>query len=237
MSAFARFQKRLKEKADDVRARPVTYVSFGDSVTQGCMEYATIEHEQVYHNLLKKRIVQRYPMTILNVINAGVSGDTIVKSEPRWQRDVIAYQPDLVTIGFGVNDCHAGEAGLASYLEKMDAFVRTVKRDTEADLLLLTPNMMMLHDNDSMHEKDRAVLPGFLNVAEKGYLRLYTHALRTYLEQEKLAYVDVYALFEDWLLKGQEPHARLANGINHPDRALHAQLAERIEARIFEARE
>ncbi|WP_171646126.1 hypothetical protein [Paenibacillus phytorum] len=29
----------------------------------------------------------------------------------------------------------------------------------------------------------------------------------------------------------------LANGINHPDRALHAQLAELIEARIFEEHE
>lgn len=195
MSAFARFRQRLKEKADDVRARPVTYVAFGDSVTQGCMEYATIEHERVYHNLLKNRIVKRYPTTVLNVINSGVSGDTAVKSEPRWQRDLIAYHPDLVTIGFGVNDCHAGEAGLKIYLEKMDALVRTVKRDTEADLLLLTPNMMML------------------------------------------PYVDIYALWEDWLLKGQAPHARPANGINHPDRALHAQLAELIEARIFEEHE
>ncbi|OAS13476.1 SGNH/GDSL hydrolase family protein [Paenibacillus oryzisoli] len=237
MSAFARFHKRLKEKADDVRARPVTYVAFGDSVTQGCMEYAAIEHEQVYHNLLKKRIVQRYPTTILNVINAGVSGDTAVKSEPRWQPDVIAYQPDLVTIGFGVNDCHAGEAGLEPYLEKMDAFVRTVKRDTEADLLVLTPNMMMMHDNDTIHANDRVVLPRFSDTSEKGYLQLYTHALRAYLQQEKLAYVDIYALFEARLLEGQAPHARLANGINHPDRELHAQMAERIEARIFEGHE
>ncbi|WP_236292064.1 SGNH/GDSL hydrolase family protein [Paenibacillus allorhizoplanae] len=209
-------------------------MAFGDSVTQGCMEYATIEHEQVYHNLLKNRIVKRYPTTILNVINAGVSGDTAVKSEARWQRDVIAYQPDLVTIGFGVNDCHTGEAGLKPYMEKIDAFVRTVKRDTEADLLLLTPNMMMLHDNDNIHEKDRTVLPRFTDTAEKGYLRLYTLALREYLEQEKLVYVDIYALFENWLLEGQAPHARLANGINHPDRALHVQIAEQIEARIFE---
>jgi acyl-CoA thioesterase-1 len=237
MSDFARFQKRLKEKADDVRARPVTYVAFGDSVTQGCMEYANIEHEQVYHNLLKHRIVKRYPTTILNVINAGVSGDTAVKSESRWQRDVIAYQPDLVTIGFGVNDCHAGEAGLKPYLEKIDALVRTVKRDTEADLLLLTPNMMMLHDNNNIHERDRTVLPRFSDTAEKGYLRQYTLALREYVEQEKLAYVDIYALFEDWLLEGQATHTRLANGINHPDRAVHAQMAERIEARIFEEHE
>lgn len=237
MSAFSRFRQRLKEKADDVRARPVTYVAFGDSVTQGCMEYATIEHERVYHNLLKNRIVKRYPTTVLNVINSGVSGDTAVKSEPRWQRDLIAYQPDLVTIGYGVNDCHAGEAGLKIYLEKMDALVRTVKRDTEADLLVLTPNMMMLHDNCNIHEKDRVVLQRFTDTADKGYLRLYTLALREYLDQEKLPYVDIYALWEDWLLRGQAPHDRLANGINHPDRALHAQLAELIEVRIFEEHE
>lgn len=233
MSDFARFRRRLQEKADDVRARPVTYVAFGDSVTQGCMEHAAIEHERVYHHLLKQRIVRRNLLTVLNVINAGVSGDTAAKSEARWQRDLIAFQPDLVTIGFGVNDCHMGEAGLALFIEKMDELVRTVKRETEADLLLLTPNMMMLEDNPGVHEKERFVLPRFLETAEKGYLQMYVRALREYLDDNKLPYADTYALWEKWRLEGAAPHARLSNGINHPDREVHDRMAELIEARIF----
>jgi acyl-CoA thioesterase-1 len=233
MSEFERLHKRLLQKATDVTARPVVYVAFGDSVTQGCMEYATIEHDKVFHNQLKRSIEKRYPSTIFSVINSGVSGDTAHGSRLRWDRDLLMYQPDLVTIGFGVNDAHEGEAGLNNYVESLRELIHRIRTETEANLLLLTPNMMIKHDNANVDEQDRPVLPVFIKTAEAGYLHMYVEALRELAEQEQVACVDQYAWWMQMEQQGTDIHTRLINGINHPDREFHQELADMIDASLF----
>ncbi|MFD0712162.1 hypothetical protein [Paenibacillus sp. GCM10027626] len=58
---FERLRNRLKEKADHPRARAVTFVALGDSVTQGCMGYGVVEYESVYHHALKKEWSEDFP--------------------------------------------------------------------------------------------------------------------------------------------------------------------------------
>lgn len=224
--SFERFHQRLREKEDDVRARPVTYVAFGDSVTQGCMQYATIEHEEVYPQLFRRIAEQRYPRTIVNVINSGVSADTVKQSEERWERDIFAYDPDLISIGFGVNDAHVGEEGLPDYVDGIKRLIDGIRRRTKADIVLLTPNMMIMQDNVHVHEKDRPAIPKFLRTYEAGHLQRYTETLRNLAEELELPLVDVYARFEQLLAEGKDIHSRLANGINHPDTAFHRLIAD-----------
>jgi len=234
MSEFRRFRDRLLEKSADVSARPVVYVAFGDSVTQGCMEYATIEHDQVYHNLLKRSVERLYPTTIFSVINSGVSGDTASGSRSRWQRDLFMYQPDFVTIGFGVNDAHEGEAGLKLYVESLRELIELIRTRTEANVLLITPSMMMKADNANIDERDRPHIPRFLETAQAGYLPIYVEALKTLASQEQVACLDQYDRWTQLEQQGIDIHMRLVNGINHPDRAFHQDLADLIEAKLFE---
>jgi acyl-CoA thioesterase I len=235
MSGFTRLHDRLSGKAADVTARPVLYVAFGDSVTQGCMEYGTVEHESVFHNLLKKAVDKRFPHSVFSVINSGVSGDTASASRSRWNRDLLMFQPDLVTIGFGVNDAHEGEKGLGTYVESMRELIESVRTQTSADILLLTPNMMIKRDNANVDDRDRPALPLFLKTAEEGFLDAYTESLRELAKQEQVECFDQY----DWWVRlerqGVDIHTRLVNGINHPDRDCHRELAEGLEACLFGA--
>lgn len=98
MNEFQRLHERLQEKAADVRKRAVVYAALGDSVTQGCMQGGEFEYERLYHQVLKRAVERRYPGTVFNVINSGVAGDTARRSRKRWERDVLMYKPDLVTI-------------------------------------------------------------------------------------------------------------------------------------------
>lgn len=233
MNPFKRLHERLTEKANDVRARPVIYVAFGDSVVQGCMEHATIEHEQVYSQLFKHAVERRFPQTIFSVINGGVSGDTALMSCSRWERDLYRFQPDLVTIGFGVNDAHLGKAGLEDFITSLHALIDGVRQNTEADLLLLTPTMMMKRENPNIHESDRSFVPQFLRTAEAGYLALYVKALRQLAAEKQVECLDLYALWEQMEQAGVDIHSRLANGINHPDRTFHQVISKAIEDIIF----
>lgn len=233
MHSFARFHQRLQEKGSNMAARPVIYTAIGDSVTQGAMEEGVIEHQQVYHQLLRLRIAKHYPNSIVNVINAGVGGETAEQSRKRWERDVIHYQPDLVTIKFGLNDAHGGEAGLGLYIDAISDLVHLIKKETESDILLLTPSMMMKKDNPRISEGHQHHIPRFIKLYEEEHLIRYVQALRQFAAQHAIPLLDVYAMWEKMDKKGIDIHNRLANGINHPDRPFHHELAAELEKMLF----
>lgn len=53
------------------------------------------------------------------VANRGVSGDRLVDVEARWQQDVLALEPDLVSVAVGINDTRRRfDLGAASDVEE-----------------------------------------------------------------------------------------------------------------------
>lgn len=233
-SSFTRFRERLLHKQEHVGDRPVIYTAFGDSVTQGWFEHATCDSDHAFPTLFKRRAEQRYPAAAVNLINAGVAGDTAVRSLARAERDLLAFQPDLVTIGFGVNDAHSGEAGLDDYRRALSELIRLVRARTEADLLLISPSWLMTADNPYIHENERKHVEPFLRVARSNALTLYRDAIMDIARSTATPCLDVYAMWTELDQAGVDIHSRLANGINHPDRAFHAQVADAIERMIFD---
>lgn len=227
--SFTRFHERLREKAGNARARAVTYVAMGDSVTQGCMEVDVLEYENVYHQVLKRGLERRYPGTVLNVINSGVGGDTAQESRSRWERDVLMYKPDLVTICFGHNDAHGREAGIATFIGAVGDLIGRIRSDTEAEVLLMTPCMMTNRDNDAVAEVHKPLIPAFVQLAQDGILKLYVDAVRELSAKLNVPLLDVYAMWEEMEREGVDIASRLSNGINHPDAGFHVQWGKALE--------
>lgn len=69
-------------------------VFYGDSITQ----------QKLYTRYIQQYLLCRYPEMKLTFINAGWSGDTAPGGANRLERDVLALNPTLVTIFFGMND-------------------------------------------------------------------------------------------------------------------------------------
>lgn len=143
------------------------------------------------------------------------------------------YQPDLVTIGFGLNDAHAGPAVLDRFICAIRDLVVRLQTQTDADIVLFIPGMMMKRDNERIHREHRAAVPGFIQVAEAGYLTLYIEALRKLVLERDLPCVDSYHIWEKMEKDGIDIHTRLANGINHPDSAFHEELAVHLFRKGF----
>ncbi|MFD0696613.1 SGNH/GDSL hydrolase family protein [Paenibacillus sp. GCM10027628] len=233
MRHFERFHRRLLEKAENASARAVTYVALGDSVTQGCMQDGIIEYESVYHHVCKRRIEQRYMGTVLNMINSGIAGDTAAASRSRWERDVLLYKPDLVSIFFGHNDAHGGKEGIAPYIQAISDFVDLIRAETEADIVVITPCMMMKRDNVRIAEVHKPLIPQFVKLAEEGHLLSYTEALRQFAWGRGIPCLDAYGMWERMEREGIDIHARLSNGINHPDPEFHVVLGAALEKTLF----
>ena len=225
---YERLKLRLREKADDPTARAVTYVAIGDSVTQGAMQHGVSEYELLYHQVCKRSLQQHYPGTVVNVINSGVSGDVATRAIERWERDVQPYKPDLITIMFGHNDVHEGTAGLTAFLNAIDNLIQLARTHTEADILLLTPCMMITKDNPRIALEHRPLMDQFLQLAEEGILLSYVTALRQYAQEQQVPLLDVYAIGEESERRGEDMNARLANGLNHPDQLFHIELGNRL---------
>ncbi len=74
----------------------------GDSITDcGRRE---LELGRGYVRIVASLLGARYPELGLNVVNMGISGDTVRRLEARWEKDVIEEKPDWLSVSIGIND-------------------------------------------------------------------------------------------------------------------------------------
>lgn len=143
-----------------------TIVCFGDSLTQGTY-YWVNSGLDVYPDLLADNLPDS------TVINAGVRGDSTYNALLRYKNDVIAKNPDIVIICFGMND----QAWEVQYnrpiqtLEKYESQLTTMITDIQAvgaDVILVTPNPVY----------EAAYTPTAYNNYEYGLMPEYCDAMR-----------------------------------------------------------
>jgi len=85
--------------------RNQTIVFIGDSITDtGRAEPAYRPFGYGYVNFVANHLLAKYPQLNLNIVNTGISGDTVRKLEARWERDCINHKPDVLSVLIGVND-------------------------------------------------------------------------------------------------------------------------------------
>ncbi len=91
----------LKLRRKLLAGESVRVVCFGDSVTG---VYYHTGSRRAYTDMLGIALRQFAPQAKVEMINAGISGNTTENALARIDRDVIAHRPDLVTVMFGLND-------------------------------------------------------------------------------------------------------------------------------------
>ena len=92
-----------------MNAQPPTVVFAGDSITDTGKDRASGSLGTGYVAKLAKG-----PLTFARVVNAGVSGDRLADLETRFKDDVLAENPDLVSILIGINDTWQAVTGKTS---------------------------------------------------------------------------------------------------------------------------
>jgi acyl-CoA thioesterase-1 len=61
-----------------------------------------------YVRLIRDYWFAKHTQTAPKVINRGIGGDMITDLVPRWQSDVLAERPHILSVNIGVNDVWAG---------------------------------------------------------------------------------------------------------------------------------
>lgn len=76
----------------------------GDSITDCGRRDTAAPYGSGYMNLVRSLVDARYPELGLSWENRGVGGDTVRHLDARWEQDVIAEQPDWLSVKIGIND-------------------------------------------------------------------------------------------------------------------------------------
>lgn len=79
-------------------------VFIGDSITDCGRRDANAPFGNGYMNLVRSFVDARYPELALSWANRGIGGDTVRHLDARWEQDVIAEQPDWLSVKIGIND-------------------------------------------------------------------------------------------------------------------------------------
>lgn len=237
-----RLKQRIAEKSRDIHGTaPVTLAFLGDSVTQGCFEcllnpetgrMATdYDIKNGYHEKLKQMIQTVFPDVPINLINAGISGDTAQGGLARLERDVLCYHPDFCVVCFGLNDCGQHEEGLAGYGQALDQIFARLTA-TGVETVFMTPNMMATHVNRHMHPQLAEPAARIIGNQQR-YLEPYLALARQMARKNAVPVCDCYAKWRQLHEAGADVSGLLANHLNHPTRQMHWLFAASLFEMIF----
>ena len=115
--------------------RTVNIVCHGHSVPAGYFATPFVNTFSAYPHLLHKRIKERFPFAVTNVIVTGIGGETAILGEKRLKNDVLTHRPDVITIDYSLNDCCFGlEAAEAAWCSMIEQAL-----EQEVKVILCTP--------------------------------------------------------------------------------------------------
>ncbi|NQT13644.1 MAG: SGNH/GDSL hydrolase family protein [Planctomycetes bacterium] len=112
----------------------VPIVCFGDSITG---VYYHTGGRRAWCDMLGIALGKAYPKAKVQMINAGISGNTTPQGLARMERDVLAHRPRLVVVMYGMNDVVRTEP--EAFRANLQTIVRRC-RASGAAVVLSTPN-------------------------------------------------------------------------------------------------
>lgn len=188
------------------------------------MKVEITDARESYVEKFRLALIDKYETTSVSVINAGIAGDNLLSMAARAYRDVIRYQPDLVLINGSLN--WGPELGTTEdYRKILTDLVKRIKAETEADIILLTPNGDL--PNGMPFYMALGMKPQEPTTPER------VRVIREVAEEQKVCLADVYAVWEDAREKGCPWKELLANGVNHPGAEGHQVYAD-VLMKLFE---
>lgn len=190
--------------------RVVKIVGFGDSITG---VYYHTGGRRAWTEMLGLALQRVYPQAKIETFNAGISGNNTVNAVTRIDHDVIAHQPDLVVVMYGMNDVVVNKP------EVYEANLRTIVtklREAKSEVVLCTPNYV--ETGNGARDPDK--LGPFAALARK------------VAQEMNVPLVDFFALYER--VKNTDPRAwtELQSDAVHPNMRGHKLFAEQMAETI-----
>jgi len=187
--------------------RTVNIVCHGHSVPSGYFKTPDVRSLDAYPHLLRVGLAERYPHAVINVIVTAIGGEMSESGAKRFEKDVIALRPDVVTIDYGLNDQRLGlEQSRVAWVAMIKAALAI-----QAKVILLTPTINLEAKLDDPNDP----------------LNQHAEQIRQLAQEYQVGLVDSLAAFRRFICSGGNP-ASLMSQSNHPNRQGHELVAEAL---------
>jgi lysophospholipase L1-like esterase len=89
------------------------------------------------------------------IVNVGISGNRAVDLEARWQTDVLAHQPDVVSVLIGINDTwRRYDEDDPTSAADFESSYRALLEPLQAKLVLVEPFLLAVKDEQHAWRED-----------------------------------------------------------------------------------
>lgn len=176
--------------------QPVKIVAYGDSITAGG---DATDPKLIFWQRWADHLQRRYPQAKVTAINGATGGDSTVQGLQRLQAKVLDARPDLVLIGFGMNDHNKGSVPIPQFEQNLKSIVARIRAETGAEVVLFSafpPNPKWKFGTHRMPE--------------------YAAATERVARETACAFADVFGNWQA-LAARKQPEDLLGNNINHPN--------------------
>lgn len=224
---------KVKEKIlmniDELLANgPINIVILGDSVSHGTV-LDNNDYENVYWNVLKKKMNAYRDYVPVNMINASVGGTTAKDAVPRVEKQVLAHDPDLIIVCFGLNDVNGP---LEEYVGALrEIFSKCV--NAGVDTIFMTPNMLNTRVVEDAPQKWAWYAVETAKMQNEGKMDRYMEAAKATAREMGVSVCDCYAKWKEMEKAGEDITMMLVNRINHPTSELHTLFADELYKMII----
>jgi acyl-CoA thioesterase I len=189
--------------------RTINIVCHGHSVPAGYFATPMVDTFSAYPHLLHLGLKHRFPYAVVNVIVSAIGGESSDSGADRFEQDVLAKRPDVVTIDYGLNDRGLGlDRSGTAWRSMIEAALAAGTR-----VLLLTPTADMTQN------------PGY--DGEDGHvLGLHAKQIRELAGEFGTGLVDSLSAFQRYM--NNDDLSDLLAWANHPNRAGHELVTREL---------
>lgn len=178
------------------------YVVYGDSISTGG---EASEESLAYFGRFADVLRRLYPEGRLRIVNKSIGGEDTHGGSARVDSDVVPLEPDLVSIGYGMNDQNKHEEGvytttLEQFERNLRVMIDAIRAAGDTDLVLVTP----CEPNPNWQHTS-------------GNTPLYADVIRRLGQEYGIGVADAHAEWTKELAAGKTHESLLLNNINHPN--------------------
>ncbi len=187
-------------------------VGYGDSIILGAESTSS---ELCFLNRYARYLDEKFPLARIELVNAGIPCATTRDGLTHLNEKVLSAKPDLVIIGFGMNDHNMRGVPPDEYESNLALMVDAIKKSSKSDIILLSS----IEPNPEWRLSSRR-------------MSLYRAATGRVAGKYECAFADIYRLWEN-ALERKDHASLLGNNCNHPNDFGHWLCLEALESLEF----
>lgn len=158
----------------------------GDSITDCGRRVEFRPLGNGYVKLFSDILIANFPERKIEIVNKGISGNTILDLANRWEDDVIYQKPDWLSILIGINDLHRvlnkfeswTEYTPENYRKKYEYILKRTNEKLNCKIILIEPFYISTDKTDSFRGKVLKELNEYIEIVEEMSKKYETYHLK-----------------------------------------------------------